>query len=170
MIAAIKATRRRFFGLAPGGVLAAKMAAEKTALGMTGSFDTPHTAAREILNTHAKSGPAEVFNWQLMRDKAVRLALSTPSQRAELESILYERYRRVHHLDMDLAANRSYSLAAKMCYQRQRLVEHEIGEAIADDTPYNRMRGWVDKVLSALDWVKPSQAGQGQCGPANRVY
>jgi hypothetical protein len=53
-----------------------------------------------------------------------RLAMADPDLRAEIRSLLFEQHRFVDRLDPDLAGMRSFSLAAKLCFQRQRNVEH----------------------------------------------
>lgn len=95
-----------------------------------------------------QSGP---FDWRLareMRDKFVLQALRTKETRRELETILYENHRTVHGLDHDIAANRSWSLAAKLCYQRQRNVARDIEHTMMDQNPWQRARDWKDRVLS----------------------
>lgn len=49
--------------------------------------------------------------------------------RAEYESLLYERFRTIGYIDPDLAVYRSFSLAAKICFQRQREVQRALAEA-----------------------------------------
>lgn len=63
-------------------------------------------------------------------------ALSLPQTRGRIISHLYQdEFRHVHCLDADLAANRSFSLAAKVVFQRQRNVEREL-ENLQRDVPY----------------------------------
>ena len=136
MIRSLQATRRRFFGLAPGGVLAAKTAAEQTMLRVAGQFEAPvgHSAVREVLRgssanqasaqmPYTKPHNVDWFDWRRMREDAIMQALNTPAKRAELESLVYERYRHISFLHADIAVHRSFSAAAKLCYQRQRLVD-----------------------------------------------
>lgn len=47
--------------------------------------------------------------------------------------------------------HRSFSLAAKLCYQRQRMVQAEIREAVQEKTTWQKLRSWREGVLSVLD-------------------
>jgi hypothetical protein len=51
-----------------------------------------------------------------------KLALNIPGIREELQSLFYEVNRNVYAIDYDLATKKSFSLAAKITYQRQRNV------------------------------------------------
>lgn len=60
--------------------------------------------------------------------QAIAKALLDKSLRGEVESCFYHEYRTIGRLDPDLAANRSFSLAAKVVYQRQRHVATRLSE------------------------------------------
>lgn len=66
------------------------------------------------------AGPPDHQN--MMRG-TLKTLLMDDGKRKELESLLYEQHRAVHFLDTDLANKRSFSLAAKITFQRQRNVE-----------------------------------------------
>ena len=55
-----------------------------------------------------------------------RLKLAMPDFRAHLESVLYEQERIVAGIDYDIASKRSFSVAAKVTFQRQRNVERRL--------------------------------------------
>lgn len=153
-------TRRRFFGVAGSAVLAAKTAAEAQARNLGAISHGSAFPMSDLRNTmiqeagHGVLGgptPVSVDGWQIARDlrnDIIRKALNTPRQRAELESILYQMHRNVHSLDHDLAANRCYSLAAKITYQRQRQVASAIDETVLEQSNYQRMTAWRDRILS----------------------
>lgn len=130
-------TRRnvlKMFGAAP---LAARQAGEAAAKALAGvgvnhgppisslgdQFGLTNGVAGSI--GQASNNPntvSSVLNFQSLKENAIRAVLSTKEGRGEVESILYEQYRHIGAFDPDLASNRSYSFAAKIAYQRQRLV------------------------------------------------
>lgn len=57
-----------------------------------------------------------------------RRALSNPVNREAARSLLFEQNRYIHRLDHDLASKRSFSLAAKITFQRQRVVERDLAD------------------------------------------
>ncbi|MCC6775652.1 MAG: hypothetical protein IT537_03290 [Hyphomicrobiales bacterium] len=58
----------------------------------------------------------------------MRTALLNPFLRREIEALLYEGNRRIGAIDHDIAVMRSFSLSAKIVYQRQRNVKERIKE------------------------------------------
>ena len=64
----------------------------------------------------------------MSRQAAIKLALTNAGNRAELESLLYNQFRFIDAVDYDLATKRSFSPAAKITFQRQRLVARHIEE------------------------------------------
>lgn len=56
----------------------------------------------------------------------IRHALLSPFVRRQVESILYEEQRHVGTIDPDIAVLRSFSLSAKIAFQRQRNVGHRL--------------------------------------------
>lgn len=81
--------------------------------------------------------------------KALRSLLSNAALREEYIAAMYERNRHVGSLDLDLATKRSFSLAAKVTYQRQRNVERQIeDESHADGPPWARPDQLIRKAAS----------------------
>jgi hypothetical protein len=139
--------RRKFLGLFGVGAMAGPAAAKqliesataKTAgIASIGSvpLEYPQPTAS---NCHPGDGP-----------KALRLIRSLPGLYDDYESAVFERERLVRWLDPDIAAKRSFSLAAKIAYQRQRNVAREI-DAFGqtwDQSPWGRVDAIVRKALS----------------------
>ncbi len=69
------------------------------------------------------------------------------SKRSQIEAMLYEMNRGVYSLDPDLAVNRSFSLAAKIVYQRQHNVARRI-EELQNEHPWRRLNNMV------CSWIK----------------
>lgn len=155
----------KFLGVSPIAAREAAEVAAKNLAGITrGGTGIPEMDVRNLVREPVPnsgwSGTAECANivsqqsiadWRVvreMRDKIMLNALRTKESRRELETILYENHRNVHGLDHDIAANRSWSLAAKLCYQRQRNVARDIDHTMMDQNPWERARQWKDKVLS----------------------
>lgn len=69
-----------------------------------------------------------------IRHSDVAKALLNSAFRAEIESIAYEANRHVVFLDVDLATKKTFSLAAKVTFQRQRNVQREIESYTAEPT------------------------------------
>lgn len=68
--------------------------------------------------------------------KVLRRLLADEGARAEYTSAVFARNRNVSYIDLDLATKRSFSLAAKVTYQRQRNVERQIEEDSHEDGPF----------------------------------
>lgn len=150
----------KFLGASPIVAREAAEEAAKTLSGVTrGGMGIPGMDVRDMMRENIPQevgqslgigGPAQ-GDWRVvreMRDKIVLNALRAKESRRELEIILYENHRTVHGLDHDIAANRSWSLAAKLVYQRQRNVERDIAHTMMDRDPYQRARDWKDRILS----------------------
>lgn len=73
-------------------------------------------------------------------------ALKIPTVRAQLESLLFEDVRVIYGIDHDLASKRSFSLAAKVTYQRQRIVAQKIRE-MESEWPYQRINNLISRAL-----------------------
>lgn len=102
------------------GAIAGKMMAEQAAGQMAG-----------ISLTGGVVGPsgAPSSTWVNENDPTTsqrQLALRIPGVRAQIESLLYEQERRIGFIDPDIAVMRSFSLNAKIVYQRQRMVAREL--------------------------------------------
>jgi hypothetical protein len=76
---------------------------------------------------HAGAGSAPSSKAEANHENR-KLALNFPDIRAEYESVLYDAYRNVYRLDPDLAIKKSFSLSAKITYQRQRNVASAMRE------------------------------------------
>lgn len=127
--------RRKFLalmGMAPAAApLAAKAALEKEAATYARVQGLDGLAASMPENP-ASSAPEKV-------SRVLRTILSDKKMRDEFESLTYESYRHVSVLDPDIACTRSYSLAAKIAFQRQRNVARAIN---------NDLHGWPWQRLS----------------------
>lgn len=108
-----------FVGKAVAGAQAAKLAgicspnAAEMALGVSGD---------QTSNATSNVGPSRQFDQRAV----LRKLMESPEARAEFESLLYQQNSRVHYLDVDLATKRSFSLAAKVTFQRQRNVRRAL--------------------------------------------
>ena len=133
----LKATRRRFFALAGTTPLAAKAAIDKTISDLTGVAISGNGAfpVGGVPSSIAEPGPDQY-----------KLALFNPLTRRAIEEILYEQERHVGRLDVDLASYRSFSMAAKITFQRQRNVEQRMRD-LTKDYSWNRLAGIARKAL-----------------------
>lgn len=68
--------------------------------------------------------------------------LSMPGKRTEIRSMLFERERRVSSIDPDIACHRSWSLNAKIAFQRQRNVEEAMREMV-ETTIWRRIDNFI---------------------------
>lgn len=120
----------RLMGLSP---IAAKAAADKAIADLSGTnlsgmaFTPPEygNTGWQSLSSGAKaSGPFDAgIETHAGRSKLLRLACKIPKLAQEFEAELYEKHRYVGSLDTDIAIKQSFSLAAKITFQRQRNVE-----------------------------------------------
>ena len=129
----LKATRRRFFALAGASPLAAKAAADKTISELTG-------VATVGYGNGQPSAISEVSPDQY------RFALLNPFTRRAIEELIYEQEHIVGRLDIDLASYKSFSMAAKVTFQRQRNVEQRMRD-LTRDYSWNRLAGIARKAL-----------------------
>lgn len=131
-------------GFAPvaGPALARKAIETATAelAGVTTSGMVGGPAAPDQPYPGAIGAPCRAFDIR----KALLRVLQTPELRGQYESLMFERRRHVGVLDLDLASKRSFSLAAKVTFQRQRNVAREI-EAEAEDSPWSRAQEFLRK-------------------------
>jgi hypothetical protein len=79
---------------------------------------------------------------------AVRAVMKSAELRAEYESSLYQRFRHVPALDPDLANKRSFSLAAKIAFQRQRNVAAYIEAEQCSESFHTVERRLLEKAAS----------------------
>lgn len=129
------ATRRRFFAIAGTSPLAAKAAVDKTISDLTG------VSLNGVDNTGGvPSAIADVTPDQY------KLVIFNPISRRAIEEILYEQERHVGRLDVDLASYRSFSMAARIAFQRQRNVEQRMID-LQRDYSWNRLSGIARKLF-----------------------
>lgn len=114
-----------FVGNAVAGAQAAKLAgicspnAAEMALGVSG-------------DQTANVGPSRQFDQRAV----LRKLMESPEARAEFESLLYQQNSHVPYLDVDLATKRSFSLAAKVTFQRQRNVRRALEHDWLHENPW----------------------------------
>lgn len=82
--------------------------------------------------------------------EAMRSILANKDHDAEIRTLLYQSHRRIHHLDPDIGGRMSWSLAAKITYQRQRFVDQEIKGSLQDATPWQAINNWVENKLKGF--------------------
>lgn len=135
----MNATRRRFFGFLGTAPLAARAAAEKTASDISGVWLNPPGYGQGTPASQAQLPPDQI-----------RSALLNLRTKRMVEEILYEEERNISRIDPDLAVLRSFSLNAKVTFQRQRNVEWRLR---------NMQSGWtwdrIDRLLKkavGLSW------------------
>lgn len=131
----MKATRRRFFALAGSAPIAAKVAADKAVADLSGI-------------AHGGSGLAfgnPTASAEITQDQ-FRLAFLNPLMRSAIESSLYEQEKWVGHIDVDLASYRSFSMAAKIAFQRQRNVQRRI-KNMSEGYSWDRLTKLVKKAI-----------------------
>lgn len=92
---------------------------------------------------------------KMLEDVARKMALSDPTVQAFFEEDIYRRTRRIAYIDPDLLNKRSFSDAAKICFQRQRDMQRmreQYATTYSDDP--NRLH-WTDVVhrkIQELMW------------------
>lgn len=75
-----------------------------------------------------------------------RALLKIPQAREAITSQLFERERRIVRIDHDLAVKRSFSLAAKIAFQRERNVAEEL-RLLSEQYPWQRLQDIGKKFL-----------------------
>lgn len=113
----MKASRRNILALIGVAPLATKEALEDKAMRLAGIQQGGNAASY---------GVPGVINDPTKQQMVS--ALRIPSVREEMRSLLFEEVKYVNAIDHDLASKRSFSLAAKIAFQRQRLVERRLEE------------------------------------------
>lgn len=161
-LAGLRLTRRGLFRSAPGAAIAAKVAGDQAIRSIVADSAAPVNHLRDIVRDIPNQGPPagssqagsagveSLIDWRKMRDDAVLKALDSPARRAEVEAILYEQYRYIGRVDYDIAVCRSFSYAAQIAYQRQRMVEQEIRDTVREQTPWQQLQGWKRRVFDVL--------------------
>lgn len=122
------ASRRKFLGMLSTSPIAAKTAADE-AIGKLSGI-SPSVG-------YANQAPrlAETQRWECIT------ALKNTLLRDQITRMLYEQHKWVSYIDPDLAAYKSFSLNAKITFQRQRNVQKEL-----DQMQY----GWVWERITNL--------------------
>lgn len=149
--------RRSFLRALGAAPLAGRAAAEAVAkeLGQIGSIGVAGacTPLPSGLRETISGQPAGLANamtgsfTSVARRKMMEGVLADKESKDEINSILYLCHRNIHHLDHDIGSKQSWSLAAKITFQRQRLVATELEVSVVEATPWQDMRGWVENKL-----------------------
>lgn len=135
----------QILGASPlAGRAAAKAVVEQAAANLSGirGLDTLSNAAPA---PSGLNGPDEV-----PREK-VALLLRNAATRDMIKGFLFEQNRRIYAIDPDIAVHRSTSLAAKIVYQRQRVVEQEL-EHMAKGYFWERLQTVLRAALKMVPW------------------
>lgn len=126
----------------------------RTATGAPTGFATPDWGPP--VNT--TDLPGKLREPLISRSAAYRLAMLDPTTRDWFEEQVSKSCRRVDHIDPDIAVHKSISLAAKVCYQRQRNMEHErerlrvdLDDEWREQLPFYR---FID-AMNIFQWGKP---------------
>lgn len=151
--------RRSFLRALGAAPLAAKAAAEAATkqlgrIGAVGFRNESSMSLSDIVN-HQSIGATvgldnAVGNGALSRSakrEAMRMILADSKKRAEIRTLLYQSNRVISRIDPDIGGRRSWSLAAKIAYQRERFVERDLAEEFQDATAWQIMQGWVEDQL-----------------------
>jgi hypothetical protein len=140
--------RRRFFGLMAAAPVAARTVAESAAADLSRVRVSGLVDGGAIASGGSFGGP--VTNSPMVDPRAMlKRALLDPNKRAEIESMLFERNQAVGAIDSDLACYRSFSLNAKIAFQRQRNVQRALQEELGEATwqrwheLYRKVTGWL---------------------------
>ncbi|MBK8009583.1 MAG: hypothetical protein IPK23_15025 [Rhizobiales bacterium] len=75
--------------------------------------------------------------------------LANAAARAEAESVIFEDERKVGFIDPDIACARSYSLNAKIAYQRQRNVERRL-QQLQNEWPWQKLEGIGRRIMKEI--------------------
>lgn len=126
--------RRRVLGFLASSPLAAKAAADEMAGKLAGV--APHGLGQGI--DVPSSGQTEP------QKDAIARALKIPGNRQQVLDMLWEDAE-VRSIDPDLAVLRSFSLNAKITFQRQRNVERRY-QRLTEDWPWRRLEAFLKKI------------------------
>ncbi|MGE0751839.1 MAG: hypothetical protein AB7F39_06740 [Variibacter sp.] len=144
--------RRAFMRLAALSPFAARQAAAGAAAEMAGIALSPGVGSILSGDTAPRGQGAGPVNRAFDYDKAVGLVLELPAYRDKLTSLLYEENRVVNRIDPDLAVLKSFSLAAKIAFQRQRDVERQLAYQYGGKlTPWGRIQKLISRA-AGLDY------------------
>lgn len=122
----MQATRRKALAFLGIGAATAPLAAKEAAEAKVCELASIGVGRAKIygISQSTEDPTAEQYN----------LAFQVPGVRDELRSLFFEYERDVGSIDWDLASKKSFSLAAKITYQRQRNVERAIAKARGKQT------------------------------------
>ena len=118
------------------GALAAPAAARQVAADTIGGLN-----ARGLVGGAGQVMSAQTSSWE-----RAALAFADKDTREAIRASFYRQHKSIHILDADIANKRSFSLAAKIAFQRQRNVETEM-ESILSDGWGNHAYGIIEKFL-----------------------
>lgn len=128
--------RRKFLGMVAASPVAAKMAAEAAAANLAGL---------RLGGAGYLGVPQAIAGGEITKG-AWRLAVANKDALKEIRSLLFERQRHVNSIDHDLAAKKSFSLAAKVAYQRERNVQREL-EDMTNEWSWSRLESIGKKFI-----------------------
>lgn len=134
--------RRAFLRVAALSPLAAKKAAETTAAELSGTITAGHGNWHGLGGGTPNNGPA-------VSKESWRQLLSNAAHRADAESVIFEDERKVGFIDPDIACARSFSLNAKIAYQRQRNVERRLRQ-LQEEWPWQKLEGIGKRIMKAI--------------------
>jgi hypothetical protein len=136
MFGRIKASRRGFLGALGAAPVVGKLAAKEMAEKEVASLGVPHGVVGAGLFNSSSTDRED------LKKRAIRL----PGVRRELYSYFMEQERTtpIPAIDVDIAVHRSFSLSAKVTYQRQRNAQRKI-----DEMENGYLWDRFDKILSA---------------------
>lgn len=123
----MEASRRKFFGIAAVSPFAAKKAVEETAMQLVQGSALGRGYAGECASV--PTGPSRT-------PKDFARAFLDPKFRSAMEAAAFNNNRHVTYIEHDIASKRSFSLAAKITFQRQRNVERELSSYVAEPQYY----------------------------------
>lgn len=143
--------RRKILGGLAAGPLVAKAAAEDLIAKQVNTRIPDIAGHGHLADLHGSSPctspPFVDIAGQNQKEAALlRKAWQVPALRKEMESILYEENRYVQRIDPDLAAYRSFSLNAKITFQRQREVQRSLESGWFDEHPYGKKRALLARI------------------------
>lgn len=99
----------------------------------------------------ASNGPSSMGR---LTDTAshARAMLKLPKIKDQLITLIYEEERNIYCLDVDIANKHSFSLAAKITFQRQRNVNRRLKLLQEEENVYNRIDRLIQKFAEGKLW------------------
>jgi opacity protein-like surface antigen len=141
--------RRRFFGLMAAAPIAAKATAQSAAADLAKIQVNGLGQYGAISGGYSVGGLSPSPDYGIDPRSLLKKALLDPSKRAEIESLMFERHRGVGAIDADLACYRTFSLNAKIAFQRQRNVRLALQEEVGESgwqrwhESFHKLTGWL---------------------------